>query len=34
MDDKSPHKETKLVAKLDGGPAGMDITKDGKTYLL
>lgn len=27
-------KETKLVAKLDGGPAGMDISKDGKTLFV
>ncbi len=27
-------KETKLVAKLDGGPAGMDVSKDGKTIFV
>lgn len=27
-------RETKLVAKLDGGPAGMDISKDGKTVFV
>jgi tricorn protease len=27
-------KETKLVAKLDGGPAGMDVSKDGKTLFV
>ena len=27
-------KETKLLAKLDGGPAGMDITKDGKSLFV
>ena len=27
-------KETKLVAKLDGGPAGMDISKDGKNLFV
>jgi tricorn protease len=27
-------KETRLVAKLDGGPAGMDISKDGKTLFV
>src|SRR5678809_687948 len=27
-------KETKLVAKLDGGPAGMDISKDGKSLFV
>lgn len=27
-------KETKLVAKLDGGPAGMDVTKDGKSLFV
>jgi tricorn protease len=27
-------KETKLVAKLDGGPAGMDVSKDGKTVFV
>jgi len=27
-------KETKLVAKLDGGPGGMDVTKDGKALFV
>ena len=27
-------KETKLVAKLDGGPAGMDLSKDGKSIFV
>jgi Tol biopolymer transport system component len=27
-------KETKLVAKLDGGPAGLDISKDGKSLFV
>ncbi len=27
-------KETKLIAKLDGGPAGMDISKDGKSLFV
>jgi Tol biopolymer transport system component/C-terminal processing protease CtpA/Prc len=27
-------KETKLLAKLDGGPAGMDVSKDGKTIFV
>ncbi|HUR11722.1 MAG TPA: S41 family peptidase [Flavitalea sp.] len=27
-------KETKLVAKLDGGPAGMDVAKDGKNLFV
>jgi len=27
-------KETKLVAKMDGGPAGMDISKDGKSLFV
>ena len=27
-------KETKLVAKLDGGPAGLDVTKDGKSLIV
>ncbi|MGZ5248521.1 MAG: S41 family peptidase, partial [Flavitalea sp.] len=27
-------KETKLLAKLDGGPAGMDISKDGKSLFV
>jgi len=27
-------RETKLVAKLDGGPAGMDISKDGKSLFV
>lgn len=27
-------KETKLLAKLDGGPAGMDISKDGKNIFV
>ena len=27
-------KETKLLAKLDGGPAGMDVTKDGKSIFV
>ena len=27
-------KETKLVAKLDGGPAGLDLSKDGKTIFV
>jgi Tol biopolymer transport system component/C-terminal processing protease CtpA/Prc len=27
-------KETKLVAKLDGGPAGMDVSKDGKSVFV
>jgi tricorn protease len=27
-------KETKLVAKLDGGPAGMGLSKDGKSLFL
>ena len=27
-------KETKLIAKLDGGPAGMDVTKDGKSIFV
>ncbi|MGZ3951724.1 MAG: S41 family peptidase, partial [Flavisolibacter sp.] len=27
-------KETKLVAKLDGGPAGMSLSKDGKSLFL
>jgi Tol biopolymer transport system component len=27
-------KETKLVAKLDGGPAGMDLSKDGKSFFV
>lgn len=27
-------KETKLVAKLDGGPAGVDISKDGKSLFV
>src|SRR5205823_8313392 len=27
-------KETKLVAKLDGGPAGMDLSKDGKSVFV
>ncbi len=27
-------RETKLLAKLDGGPAGMDITKDGKSLFV
>ncbi len=27
-------KETKLIAKLDGGPAGMDVTKDGKSLFV
>ena len=26
--------ETKLVAKLDGGPAGMDVSKDGKNLFV
>jgi C-terminal processing protease CtpA/Prc/Tol biopolymer transport system component len=27
-------RETKLVAKLDGGPAGMDVTRDGKSLFV
>ena len=27
-------KETKLVAKLDGGPAGLNVTKDGKSLIV
>lgn len=27
-------KETRLVAKLDGGPAGLDISKDGKSLFV
>lgn len=27
-------KETKLVAKLDGGPAGLDVSKDGKSLFV
>ncbi len=27
-------KETRLVAKLDGGPAGMDLSKDGKSIYV
>ncbi len=27
-------KETKLLAKLDGGPAGLDISKDGKSLFV
>ena len=27
-------KETKLFAKLDGGPAGMEVTKDGKNIFV
>ena len=27
-------RETKLVAKLDGGPAGMDLSKDGKSLFV
>lgn len=27
-------KETKLVAKLDGGPAGLDLSKDGKNVFV
>jgi tricorn protease len=27
-------KETKLIAKLDGGPAGLDISKDGKSLFV
>ena len=27
-------KETKLVAKLDGGPAGLDLSKDGKNIFV
>jgi tricorn protease len=27
-------KETKLVAKMDGGPAGLDISKDGKSLFV
>jgi tricorn protease len=27
-------KETKLIAKLDGGPGGMDISKDGKSLFV
>lgn len=27
-------RETKLLAKMDGGPAGMDITKDGKNLFV
>jgi tricorn protease len=27
-------KETKLLAKLDGGPAGMDLSKDGKSLFV
>ena len=27
-------RETKLVAKLDGGPAGMDLSKDGKSVFV
>lgn len=27
-------KETKLVAKLDGGPGGMDVSKDGKSLFV
>ena len=27
-------KETKLLAKLDGGPAGMDVSKDGKSLFV
>lgn len=27
-------KETKLIAKLDGGPAGMDVSKDGKSLFV
>ncbi|HEU4633519.1 MAG TPA: S41 family peptidase [Flavisolibacter sp.] len=27
-------RETKLVAKLDGGPAGLDISKDGKSLFV
>jgi tricorn protease len=26
--------ETKLVAKMDGGPAGLDVTKDGKSLFV
>lgn len=27
-------KETKLIAKLDGGPAGLDVSKDGKSLFV
>ena len=27
-------KETKLVAKMDGGPAGLDVSKDGKSLFV
>jgi len=27
-------KETKLIAKLDGGPAGLDLSKDGKSVFV
>ncbi|HET7897418.1 MAG TPA: peptidase S41, partial [Flavisolibacter sp.] len=27
-------RETKLIAKLDGGPGGMDLTKDGKSLVV
>lgn len=27
-------KETKLVAKMDGGPAGLDVSKDGKSIFV
>lgn len=27
-------KETKLIAKMDGGPGGMDVTKDGKSLFV
>ena len=27
-------KETKLIAKLDGGPAGLDVSKDGKSIFV
>jgi tricorn protease len=27
-------KETKLVAKMDGGPGGLDVTKDGKSLFV
>jgi hypothetical protein len=27
-------RETKLIAKLDGGPAGLDVSKDGKSIFV
>ncbi|MDB5252817.1 MAG: peptidase [Flaviaesturariibacter sp.] len=27
-------RETKLIAKMDGGPAGLDVSKDGKTLFV